>query len=73
MSIAGDHCKVQLEGVCRSLRILGNHNKVAVVGSVRSIQTLGGHNHVTWSAETNASRPKVVNLGNNNKVRSDQE
>lgn len=72
VSIAGDHCKVRLEGECRSLKVLGNHNHVTVAGSIQSIQALGGHNHVSWSIEKNPRRPKVVNLGSNNKVGPEQ-
>ena len=55
-----------------SLRIMGGHNKVLVDASLAAIDIMGGHNRVTWSAAKNPRRPRVTNLGNNNKVGSDQ-
>lgn len=72
VAILGDHCRVTLEGSCRSLRIMGGHNKVLVDASLAAIDIMGGHNRVTWSAAKNPRRPRVTNLGNNNKVLSDQ-
>jgi hypothetical protein len=66
--VAAHRNEVVLQGRCQKVVVNGNRNKVRVRGSVESITLSGGYNTVTWSAGGSPKAPRVVDLGNHNKV-----